>query len=54
MTKTNSYVYSQKKYTKIALTLFKAAYLSITTYRGLGLGGVRVPILFGNHLPGND
>ena len=47
-------LFPEKKYTKIALTLFKAAYLSITTYRGLGLGGVRVPILFGNGLLLND
>ena len=43
------------------LTLFKPAFLSTSEYRGaghivpplsiLGLGGVRVPILFGNDLP---
>ena len=45
------------------LTLFTPAYLSLSKTEGedivpplnvLGLGGVRVPILFGNHLPMND
>ena len=44
-----------KKY----LTLFKPAYLSIFKDHGgglsiLGLGGVRVPIPFGNDLPMTD
>ena len=46
-----------------SLTLFAPAYLSISKDRGghivpplsiLGLGGVRVPILFGHDLPMND
>ena len=45
------------------LTLFTPAYFGISGTRGghivpplsiLGLGGVRVPILFGNDLPMND
>ena len=43
----------------VTLTLFKPAYLSISQHREgggviLGLGGVGVPILFGNDLPMND
>ena len=50
----------------LILTLFTPAYLSISKNEGgaqshcapplniLGLGGVRVPILFGNYLPMND
>ena len=49
---------------KSTLTLFKPAYLGVSKYQGgghivpplstLGLGGVRVPILFGNDLTMND
>ena len=47
----------------LILTLFTPAYLSISKKRRgahcappniLGLGGVRVPVFFGNHLPMND
>ena len=47
----------------LILTLFTPAYFGISGTRGglivpplsiLGLGGVRVPILFGNDLPMND